>query len=85
MLGIIPIIAGLLGLASTFLTWKLSARRIIQAELDGIDKQLKELYAKRDQALVDKDTALLTICTDSIIRLCARQAVLLQRLGQSNN
>ena len=75
------IIASVLGIISTLVAWNLNPRRRLYAELDNIYRQLEELYAKRDKALADNDSDILTVVTSTIIKLCQRKAVLLQRVG----
>ncbi len=73
------IIAGVVGIISTILAWSLNPKRKLYAEIDDIFRQLDSLYEKRDKALADNDSDILTVINAAILKLRDRKAVLLQR------
>jgi hypothetical protein len=75
------IIAGVVGITSTILAWKLNPRRRTYAELDSVYTQLEKLYKRRDKALAENNSDELTAVTVDIIRLRKKSHDLLQRLG----
>ena len=79
-MSIVTLLTAIAGIVGTVLAWMLNPKRRLYAELDGIYNELEALYVKRDDALQANDSDTLTVVTDAIVRLCARKAVLLQRL-----
>jgi len=77
----LALITGIVGITSTLLAWFLNPRRQLYAEIDKVYKELEVCYVKRDKALANNDSDILTVVTADIIRLCARKTVLFQRLG----
>jgi hypothetical protein len=77
-------VVGLIGIAGTILAWNLNPKRKVYAELDSIYQELYKnggLYERRDKALASNNSDELSIVNELILRVCARQAVLLKRLG----
>ena len=73
-------ITAVLGIIATLLAWFMNPKRRLYAELDSIYKELEKLYVRRDKALQNNNSDELTIVTSLIVSLCARKAILLQRL-----
>jgi hypothetical protein len=76
----VAVLTAALGIASTLIAWFFNPRRLIYSELDKIYLTLEALYGKRDKALQENNSDMLTVVTADIIKLCNRKAILLQRL-----
>ncbi len=75
----IELITAALGIAGTLIAWFLNPKRAMYAELDSIQRQLEELYVKRDDALSKNNSDVVTVVTADIIRLLNRKTQILQR------
>ena len=77
----LAVIAGVVGIAGTLVTWFFNPKRRFQAELDRINSDLGVFYQLRDRALDEDDTDTLTRVTADINGLQSRRNEILQRLG----
>jgi hypothetical protein len=73
------IIVGVIGIISTLLAWFLNPKRAMYAELDSIQKNLEQLYVKRDEALAKNDVNAITDISALIVGLRNRKNEILQR------
>lgn len=73
-------ISAFVGGMGTYLTFKFNPKQRVYSELDLLQKKVKVLYEKRDDALAINDGWGLTAATDDIAELHSRQMEIIQRL-----
>ena len=80
-------IISFLGIVGAVVTWWLSPSQIRDRrikELDEVDKQIKEITERSDDALSKHDSNLVTMYDNLLFELRNRKSILLQRLGKDS-
>lgn len=81
---VIGILGALLGIAGTWLKYRLDPKQKIYAQLDSLAKQKVDLERQRDEALKKNDTTGLTAAGNALFQLRGPETNLLQRLREVN-
>lgn len=79
---ILSIIAAVLGIIGTILTYKLNPKQKLYDQLDQLAKKKVSLERWRDEALQKNDTDSLTAAGNALIKLQHDEASILQRLRE---
>lgn len=77
----LPLLIGLVGIASTIIAWKLNPRRILQDKLDSINASITKWEEKQNEALSKNDNDALNIAAGTLRELRSSKAIISKRLS----
>lgn len=82
---VLTILAAVLGIAGTWLKFRLDPKQQVYVQLDLLAKQKIILERQRDEALAKNDIPGVTIAGNALFQLREQQNTLLQRLRDINS